>query len=114
MRETGGPHPGESLAVQAHALRALAGLIERVGIPGLHLVIEPDDLTPEIAIQVPEYLGSPAERAAMTARLAIAVGGSAARTERPGHTHGWIRATGKVDGHNVRIFTAIDDEEDAQ
>jgi hypothetical protein len=114
MREIAGPPPDQSLAVQAHALRALADLIERVGIPGMHLVIDTDDLTHEIVIQVPEYLGSPAERAAMAARLAAAVGGTAARNERPGHTRGWIRAAGKIDGHSVRIFTPVSDADAGQ
>jgi hypothetical protein len=99
--------PDQSLAVQAHALHVLAGLIENVGIPGLSLAIDdPDFSADEITIQVPRYLGSPAERTAMVGRLAAAIGATVTRDERP-ITHGWVSANGKAGGHRVRIFTAI-------
>jgi hypothetical protein len=99
----------QSLAVQAHALRVTADLIERTGAPGLYLVIhDVDACSYEISIQVPEYLGTPAERTATVARLAAAVGGTATRDKRrPGRTTDWIRAAGRIDGHSVRIFTAV-------
>jgi hypothetical protein len=103
-----GPLPDQSLAVQAHALRATADLIENTGTPGLHLVINAIEAgSREISIQVPEYLGTPAERTATVARLAAAVAGTAIRNERPGRTRGWISADGKIDGHGVHIFTAV-------
>jgi hypothetical protein len=103
-----GPLPDQSLAVQAHALRVLADLIENVGIAGLSLVINAIDAgSHEISIQVPEYLGSPDERAAAVAQLTAAVGGTAVRNERPGFARSWIIAEGETGGHRVRIFTAI-------
>jgi hypothetical protein len=97
----------KSLAVQAHALRAAASLIEHAGIPGLSLTVNADR-DQQITIQVPTYLGSPAERTTVVTRLAAAVGGTTARDAFPGPTRGClIRADGKVDGHTVHIFTGI-------
>jgi len=104
------PAPDDkSLAVQAHALRAAADLIENVGFPGLSLTVSTTDYSPEISIQVPEFCGSPAERTAAVARLAAAVGVTATRTQRPGLSYAWVRAAGETDGHSVCIYTCIDD-----
>jgi hypothetical protein len=101
---SGGLIPARSLAAQAHALRAAAALIERAGIAGLSLTIDPDRIT----IQVPVHLAGPACRAAAVARLAATAGGRAARDARPGQTRGWVFADGEAAGHTVRIFTAIE------
>ena len=102
----GGMLPARPLAAQAHALRAAAGFIEHAGIPGLSLTIDDE----RIVIQVPAGLAGPASRAAAVALLAAAVGGRAARVDRPGRTLGWIRADGQIAGHYVRIFTAMTEE----
>ena len=98
--------PARPLAAQAHALRAAAAFIERAGIPGLSLTIDED----QILIQVPAGLAGPAARTAAVALLAAAAGGQAARDARPGRTRGWIRAEGRIAGHDTRIFTPVTEE----
>lgn len=101
--DSGGLLPTRPLAAQAHALRAAAAFLEHVGIPGLSLTIDDDQIT----IQVPVDLGSPASRTAAVTRLAAAASGHPTPDPRPGPTRGWIRASGQIAGHHVRIFTAI-------
>jgi hypothetical protein len=97
--------PARPLAAQAHALRAAAAFIERAGIAGLSLTIDPDQIT----IQVPERLAGPACRAAAVAHLAATAGGRAARDTTPGsQIRGWVLGDGQVAGHAVRIFTPIE------
>ena len=102
----GGLIPARPLAAQAHALRAAAAFIERAGIAGLSLTIDPDRIT----IQVPARLAGPACRAAAVAHLAAAAGGQAARDTAPGsRIRGWVLGDGQVAGHAVRIFTPIEE-----
>ncbi len=102
----GGLIPARPLAAQAHALRAAAAFIERVGLAGLSLTIDPDRIT----IQVPACLASPACRAAAVAHLATTAGGRAARDTAPGsRIRGWVLADGEIAGHAVHIFTAIEE-----
>jgi hypothetical protein len=96
--------PARPLAAQAHALRAAAALIERAGIAGLSLTIDPDQIT----IQVPASLAAPAVRVAAVTLLAAATGGRAACHTRPGPDRGWVFADGQAAGHPVRIFTPIE------
>jgi hypothetical protein len=98
--------PARPLAAQAHALRAAAAFIERAGIAGLSLTVDPDRIT----VQVPVHLAGPACRAAAVAHLATTAGGRAARDTTPGsRIRGWVLADGEVAGHAVRIFTAIEE-----
>jgi hypothetical protein len=101
------PLPEQSLAAQAHALRVTADLIEHVGIPGLDLTVNPANYDPEISIQVPEDLGTVAERTVLVARLAAAVGGSATRDEGRHPARSWINAHGEIGGHSVKIFAPV-------
>jgi hypothetical protein len=102
-----GPVPGQPLAVQVHALRTLAGIVEAAGIPGLDLRVGPAGRYREIEIEVPAEAGSPAERTAAVARLA-GVPGAAVREKR-GSVGGWtwICADTVADGHRVHVFTGI-------
>ena len=96
--------PARPLAAQAHALRAAAALIEQAGIADLMVDADREGIT----IQVPFYIAGPASRAAAVARLAAATGGQAVRETTPGRTRGWVFADGRLAGHAVRIFTAIE------
>jgi hypothetical protein len=102
-----GPVPGQPLAVQVHALRTLAGIVEAAGIPGLDLRVGPAGRYREIEIEVPAEAGSPAERTAAVARLA-GVPGAAVREKR-GSVGGWtwVCADTVADGHRVHVFTGI-------
>lgn len=102
-----------SPAAQAHALHAAASLIENTGIPGLSVTVDAnskDEITirEEITIQVPPYLGTPAERTAAVAKLAAAVGGTATRKDSDWQDKfAWVSGAGTTEGHNVAIFTSI-------
>jgi hypothetical protein len=96
--------PARPLAAQAHALRAAATLIEQAGVADLMVDVDREGIT----IQVPFYIAGPASRAAVVARLAAATGGRAVRQSAPGRTRGWVFADGRLAGHAVRIFTAIE------
>jgi hypothetical protein len=99
MTAAGALIPARPLAAQAHALRAAAALIERAGIPGLHLTI----YLGQITIQVPSDLAGPDARTAAVSLLAAAAGGQAAADGR------WVRADGDLAGHPVHVFTPIED-----
>jgi hypothetical protein len=100
-----------SPAAQAHALHAAARLIENTGIPGLSITVDADP-GEQITIQVPEYLGTPAERTAAVAKLATAAGGTATREDsRWNDDFAWVLGTGTTEGHNVRIHTTIPNAE---
>lgn len=98
--------PMNSPAAQAHALRAAASLIENTGIPGLSVTVDADP-GEQITIQVPPYLGTPAERTAAVARLAAAVGGTATRKDSRSRDFAWVLGGGTTEGHSVRIHTSI-------
>jgi hypothetical protein len=99
--------PMTSPAAQAHALHAAAILIKKTGIPGLSVTVDAN-LEEEIRIQVPEYLGTPAERTAAVAKLAAAADGTATRKDSDWQDNfAWVLGAGTTDGHSVRIFTSI-------
>jgi hypothetical protein len=100
-----------SPAGQAHALHAAAALTEKTGIPGLSITVDAE-MDEQISIQVPRYLGTPAERTAAVSKLAAAVGGTATREDsRWADGSAWVLAAGATDGHSVRIFTCINNAE---
>ena len=103
--------PTTSPAAQAHALHAAASLIEKTGIPGLSVTVDADP-GEQITIQVPEYLGTPAERTAAVAKLAAAAGGTATRENSQWQDKfAWVLGTGTAEGHSVRIHTSIPNAE---
>jgi hypothetical protein len=96
-----------SPAAQAHALHAAATVIEKTGIPGLSVTVDADP-GEQITIQVPDYLGTPAERTAAVAKLAAAANGTATRKDSDWNdSFAWVLGAGTADGHSVRIFTSI-------
>ena len=98
-------------ATQARALRGAASLIENSSIPGLSITVDADP-GEQITIQVPEYLGTQAERTAPVAKLAAAVGGTATREASQWNDgSAWVLGAGTADGHSFRIHTSIPDAE---
>jgi hypothetical protein len=101
--EADSPAPTQSPAAQAHALRALADLLENTDAGELSVTFSAD----RISIQVPADAACPDTRAARVTLLAKATGGTARRETAPGPTRGWITADGLLAGHAVRIYTPI-------
>jgi hypothetical protein len=103
---SGGLVPARPLAAQAHALRAAASFIERTGLPGLSVSADGD----AIIIVVPRAAGTPAARAGAVTYLAALAG--APCPERSSYrSWAWISASGRIAGHDARITTTIDPDE---
>jgi hypothetical protein len=104
--QAGGLVPARPLAAQAHALRAAAAFIERTGVAGLSVSADGDGIT----IIVPRSAGTPAARAGAVTYLAVLAG--APRPERSDcRSWAWISASGRIAGHDARITTTIDPDE---
>ncbi|MCW2880960.1 MAG: hypothetical protein JWQ95_5060 [Sphaerisporangium sp.] len=75
---------------QAHALRILADLIDRLALPCLYLTVSDD----RIGVQITPELGDETARIHAVQTLAAAIGGHTARRNDPGPTHGWMFTDG--------------------
>jgi hypothetical protein len=90
-------------AVTAAAMRAAASIIEESALAGLSVTCDSGQIT----VQVCEWSGSPAERAAQVALLAAIAGTHA--YQHDSRTTAWtqIKAYGQARGIPVVIFTSI-------
>jgi hypothetical protein len=86
--------------VTAHAMRVAADLIEISGVTGLSVTCSDD----QISIQVCAPAGDADTRAALVARLARLLGGTAARHASP-TGNSWIRAHGVAGTLPVQVYT---------
>jgi len=90
-------------AVTAAAMRAAASIIEESALAGLSVTCDSGQIT----VQVCEWSGSPAERAAQVGLLAAITGSHA--YQHDSRTTAWtqIKACGQARGIPVVIFTSI-------
>jgi hypothetical protein len=90
--------------VTAAAMRAAADLVEASGITGLAVTCGDGQIT----IHVTDRAGDAPARAAVVARLAALLGGTAAQADSPGQGMSWITAHGVIGAIPARVFTAIE------
>jgi hypothetical protein len=91
------------LWAQIHALRAMADLLDRLNLPGLSMVFDPDRIT----VQVGAGIGEMGRRAELVHNLAHAIGTTAHHQPSRDGQRTWLRADGDLAGHPIHIFTAI-------
>lgn len=90
------------LWAQTHALRTVADLLDRVGLPSLYVSFCDD----HVAMLVPGDLGDEPARTAAVARLAAALGATVHRPART-TTRSFLSAEADLAGHPVRVSTPI-------
>jgi len=90
-------------AVTAAAMRAAAVIIEESALAELSVTCTSHQIT----VQVSEYAGDPAERAAQVGLLAGIAGTQAYRHDSPVTAYSQVTAYGQVRGIPVSIFTAL-------
>jgi hypothetical protein len=91
------------LWAQIHALRAMADFLDRLNLPGLSIVFDPDRIT----VQVGADLGEPGQRAELVHTLAHAIGTTTRHQGSHDGRRTWVTADGDLAGHPIHIFTAI-------